>query len=107
MLHLIVSNDQPLDWNQIIDLHRDPAYYTLTASDKAKVFKRTRSTGLTPTRRMMRTKAAAQYLGASEWKLRQLVHEGKIRHLRHRDGECGPWWFDQRDLDEYLERNKE
>ena len=54
--------------------------------------------------RLMRTRAAAAYLGASPWKIRRLVQD---RHLPYvSDSDHSGWWFDIRDLDKYIEANK-
>ena len=55
----------------------------------------------TITARGLKTSAAAEYLGISPWKLRQLVYTKQIPVVRGRH-----WVFDVRDLDLYLERTK-
>ncbi len=57
-----------------------------------------------PERRLLRTKHAAEYLCMSEWKLRQLIQNGRLPYLHEREG--APFQLDIRDLDEYIERNK-
>jgi excisionase family DNA binding protein len=57
-----------------------------------------------PKRRLIRLTAAAEYLGISEWKLRQLIHDGKLPVVQ--DAEGSPFLLDVRDLDAYIERNK-
>src|SRR6266849_7002156 len=58
----------------------------------------------TPTvaKRLLTTKAAAEYLSYSAWTIRQLVHNGKLRPVSGCD-DCS-WRFDVNDLDEYIER---
>lgn len=48
-------------------------------------------------RRVLRTSAAAQYLGMSEWKLRRLVADRVLPIVQY--GEGAPWQFDVNDLD--------
>jgi len=55
-------------------------------------------------RRLLRLRAAAEYLSLSPWKLRRLVREGRIPVIQ--DGEGSPFLLDVRDLDGYVERNK-
>ena len=55
-------------------------------------------------RRLFRIKDAAAYLGKSEWKLRQLVYDRKLRHIAESDG--SPWQFDLCDLEQYIEQNR-
>lgn len=52
--------------------------------------------------RLIRSQEAAEYLGTSEWKLRKLVLKGEMPV--HQNG--GPWMFDVRDLDAYIEKWK-
>ena len=57
-----------------------------------------------PKRRLLRIKAASEYLSVSPWKLRQLVQFGKLPVVQ--DTEGSPFLLDVRDLDGWLERNK-
>jgi excisionase family DNA binding protein len=57
-----------------------------------------------PRRRLLRLKAAAEYLSLSPWKLRRLIQEGKLPVVQ--DGDGSPFLLDVRDLDGYVERNK-
>lgn len=57
-----------------------------------------------PRRRLLRIKSAAEYTSFSQWKLRQLVHDGKLAVVQLEDG--GPFLFDLRDLDGLIERVK-
>jgi excisionase family DNA binding protein len=57
----------------------------------------------TPTPSRMRTSEAAARLGISEWKVRKLVHEGKLRYFQDVPG--SPWLFDEADLDAYANSN--
>jgi excisionase family DNA binding protein len=59
---------------------------------------------LIPNRRLLRLKAAAEYLSLSPWKLRQLIQCGKLPVIQDTDG--SPFLLDVRDLDGWLERNK-
>jgi excisionase family DNA binding protein len=55
-------------------------------------------------RRLLKTKDAAYYLGVSTWKVRKLAIDGKLQYVA--DAASGPWLFDIRDLDAYIEANK-
>ena len=55
------------------------------------------------TRRMLKTREAADYLGISTWTLRRLMNEGEIAYMKYRGGAAN---FDPRDLDAYIERKK-
>ena len=57
-----------------------------------------------PRRRLLRIKAASEYLSLSPWKLRQLVQDGKLPVVQ--DTEGSPFLLDVRDLDGWLERSK-
>ena len=57
-----------------------------------------------PSRRLLRLKAAAEYLSLSPWKLRSLIQAGRLPVVQ--DGEGSPFLVDVRDLDGYVERNK-
>jgi excisionase family DNA binding protein len=53
--------------------------------------------------KVLKTKEAARYIGVSPWKLRKLVHEGRLAYLS--DGEnTSALRFLVEDLDEYLNR---
>ena len=56
------------------------------------------------TRRLLRTREAAYYLGSSMWKIRRLVQDGLLPYVSDSDG--GRWLFDVKDLDEYIDANK-
>jgi len=56
------------------------------------------------TKRLLRTREAAQYLSISPWKLRKLIQDGRLPVVQ--DGEGTPFLLDLRDLDSYVERNK-
>jgi excisionase family DNA binding protein len=56
------------------------------------------------TKRLLRTREAAQYLSLSPWKLRKLIQDGKLPVVQ--DGAGVPFLLDIRDLDGYVERNK-
>jgi excisionase family DNA binding protein len=57
-----------------------------------------------PSRRLLRTKEAAEYLSVSPWKLRKLVQDGLLPIVQDSDGAA--WRVDVRDLDGFIERNK-
>jgi excisionase family DNA binding protein len=54
--------------------------------------------------RLLRTPAAAAYLSVSQWKVRQLVVQGKLAVMQ--DAEGSPFLFDVNDLDDFIERYK-
>jgi excisionase family DNA binding protein len=55
--------------------------------------------------RVLKTKAAASYLGISTWKLRNLVQSGEIRYI---PGDAtSPWLFDKQELDQWIETRKQ
>jgi excisionase family DNA binding protein len=56
------------------------------------------------TKRLLRLKDAAVYLGLSPWKLRRLVWAGRLPVVQ--DCEGSPFLFDCRDLDSFVEDNK-
>ena len=56
--------------------------------------------------RLVKIKQAAAYLAISPWKLRNLVQQGKISYIEDGGG-TSPWRFDVRDLDDYIERNRQ
>ena len=58
-----------------------------------------------PRRRMLRLKEAAYYLSLSPWKVRQLVASGVLPFVQPEPG--SPYLFDLRDLDRYVETNKQ
>jgi excisionase family DNA binding protein len=51
----------------------------------------------------MRTREAAKYLAISPWKLRKLVHEGRVAYISDGDS-TSALRFLVADLDEYLSR---
>ena len=53
--------------------------------------------------RMMRVREAAEYLGSSPWKVRQLIADRRIPFVQDGDG---PFLLDIRDLDGFIERSK-
>ena len=55
-------------------------------------------------RRLLKLKAAAEYLSMSPWKLRRLIWAGKLPVVRDQEGT--PFLLDVADLDRYVERNK-
>lgn len=55
--------------------------------------------------RLLRTKAAAQYLSLSAWKLQALIQAGELPVIKY--GENTPHLVDVRDLDSWIERHKQ
>ena len=53
--------------------------------------------------KVLRTKEAAKYLAISPWKLRKLVHEGKVAYISDGDA-TSALRFLIADLDDYLGR---
>ena len=53
--------------------------------------------------KVMRTREAARYIGVSPWKLRNLVHEGRVAYLSDGDS-TSALRFLIKDLDNYLDR---
>lgn len=52
--------------------------------------------------RLLNTNSAAEYIGVSEWKLRQMVHAGEIEYVP------GKYWrFDVQSLDRWIDQNRE
>ena len=56
------------------------------------------------TRRLLRLKAAAEYVSLSAWKLRDVVQRGDIPLVQY--GENAPWLLDVGDLDRWIEQHK-
>jgi hypothetical protein len=56
-------------------------------------------------RRLMRLREAAQYLCLSPWKLRHIIQSGQLPIVRYNDN--APWLLDVRDLDGWVDRNKQ
>jgi len=57
------------------------------------------------TPRVLKTRDAARYLGISAWKLRNLVQAGEIPCIF--GSGTSPWLFDLRDLDKWIEGQKQ
>ena len=55
-------------------------------------------------KRLYTLKEAAQYLGRSDWSMRELIWAGKIPIVRG-DGDR-KIFIDVKDIDDYIERNK-
>ena len=55
-------------------------------------------------RRLLRTKDAALYLGISPGKLRRLTQSGELPIIQH--DEHSPWLYDLHDLDSHIEKSK-
>lgn len=56
-----------------------------------------------PARRMLKLKAAAEYLGVSTWTLRRILRSGAIPYVQRGEGNI---LLDLRDLDADIEKNK-
>lgn len=59
-----------------------------------------------PARRVLRLKAAAQYLSVSAHVIRGLVQRGELPVVKLSDNIHAPWLVDQKDLDALIERRK-
>jgi helix-turn-helix protein len=55
-------------------------------------------------KRLLRTKEAARYLGMSPGKLRRLTQCGELPIVQH--DEHSPWLYDLRDLDSHIDKSK-
>ena len=56
------------------------------------------------TKRLLRTREAATYLGMSRGKLRRLTQSGELPVIQH--NEYSPWLYDLNDLDNHIEESK-
>ncbi len=56
------------------------------------------------TKRLLKLKEAAVYLGVSAWTIRRLAQQGELPFVRF--GQATMLLFDFTDLDTYIERNK-
>jgi excisionase family DNA binding protein len=61
-------------------------------------------TAFASSRRLLRVKAAAEYLSLSPWKVRCLIQAGRLPVVQDELG--SPFLLDVRDLDNYVDRNK-
>jgi len=59
----------------------------------------------TPTRRLLRTRQAAEYLGMSPWSLRRMVEHRELLYVSAGD-HTSAWRFDIHDLDRWIEEHK-
>jgi excisionase family DNA binding protein len=66
---------------------------------------RARRIARAPIGRLLTLPRASEYLGLSQWKLRRLVHDGRLPVVQLNTGE--KWWLDRRDLDGLVERCKQ
>ncbi len=57
-----------------------------------------------PEKRLYTLKEAAIYLGRPEYSVRELVWSGVLPFVRADEGR--KYYFDKKDLDEYIDRNK-
>jgi len=57
-----------------------------------------------PTRRLLKVKEAADYLGVSTWKLRKLIMDGELPYVQ--DGDNSPFLLDVVDLDKWITKYK-
>lgn len=55
-------------------------------------------------KRLVKIKGAAAYLSFAPCTVRKLVHEGRLRVIKLDDR--GDWWFDIKDLDQFIESSK-
>jgi helix-turn-helix protein len=55
-------------------------------------------------RRLVRTKEAARYLGMSPGKVRRITQCGELPVIQH--DEHAPWLYDLCDLDSYIDKSK-
>jgi excisionase family DNA binding protein len=55
--------------------------------------------------RLLRLREAARYLSVSPWKLRHIIQSGGMPIVRY--GDNTPWLLDIRDLDAWVDRNKQ
>lgn len=56
------------------------------------------------TKRLLRTREAAEYLSVSKWKLRSMVADGQLPVVQADDS--SPFLFDLKDLDNWAEQHK-
>lgn len=56
-------------------------------------------------KRLFRLKEAAIYLSLSSWKLRHLIQSAQLPVIQ--PGPNAPWLLDVRDLDSWVDRNKQ
>ncbi len=59
-----------------------------------------------PSRRVLRLKAAAQYLSVSAAVIRTLVQKGELPVIKISENTHAPWLLDVRDLDDLVDRRK-
>jgi excisionase family DNA binding protein len=69
-----------------------------------RAIKKAQGNGIPLFKRLYTLKEAAEYLGRSEWGMRELVWSGKIPVVRVEGGR--KIFLDIRDLDEFIGRNK-
>ena len=77
--------------------------YSVTNSQESAI-SHWKARNAVPHRRLVRLKAAAEYLSLSPWKVRSLIQAGRLPVVQ--DSEGSPFLLDVRDLDGYVERNK-
>jgi excisionase family DNA binding protein len=73
------------------------------AQPQTPVRKPPKATPAQPARRMVKLKAAAEYLGVSTWTLRRILRSGEIPYVQRGEGNI---LLDVRDLDADIEKNK-
>jgi excisionase family DNA binding protein len=61
-------------------------------------------TRMMSSRRLLTLPQAVEYIGLSAWKLRKLIHEGKLPIVELNEGQ--KFWIDRQDLDSLVERSK-
>jgi len=74
-------------------------------SDRVAEVASARRAARAPVGRLLTLPQASDYLGLSQWKLRALVHDGRLPVVQLNGGE--KWWLDRRDLDALVERSKQ
>jgi len=99
-------------WLNGVPIGMLPQYYREYKADldhlreePRKPGRRPRNTNPVVATRMMKTNAAAAYLGVSAWKLRNLVQSGEISFIP--GDSTSPWLFDKQELDHWIETRKQ
>ena len=60
-----------------------------------------------PTRRLLRLREGAAYLSVSDKTLRKLVMSGELPVIKNGEGPNAPWLLDTKDLDKWIDSNKQ
>ncbi len=99
--------EDPLRQESALKAPSHSAGYSDTDSTVPRIvpdFPRAMNTREPITKRLLRTKQAALYLGMSPGKLRRLTQDGELPVIQH--DEHSPWLYDLRDLDSLIEKSK-